>query len=631
MYVSYDQCLRRECGTEIEGARLSRASSSEGVTKGRLVFWGLLCLHIALLGGNIVRYSPVQSEVAHLASGVAHLRAARFDLYRVNPPLVRCLGATPVLLLNPVMDARRFGRNVHERHEHQGGVDFSLHNAFRTRTLLCVARWTCIVFSVCGFCLCYQWALRLFGKASACIAATMWCLSPYILGVGSTIMCDVGAASVGTAAMYCFWSWLKSPRWPEAIIAGLVLGLAELCKFTLLVLDFLLPVLWVAYWISDRRNIESGSWLRQGAMLAASLLISVCVINCGYLFEGTLTPLGDFQFQSSLFTGREDQGDSLSESANRFADTWLGRVPLPLPANMVQGIDTQRHDFERGLPSYLGGTWSNRGWWHYYLYALAVKVPIGTWCLVVLAVGVTLIGRGYSASMRDEMVLLAPGLVILLLVSSQTGFSVHSRYVIPALPFLFIWASKVGRVFEMRAWTWQRRLLGTLAATAITWSVTSSLWIYPHSLSYFNEIAGSPRHGAEHLLNSNIDWGQDLHYLRGWLDDHPNVRLDGLACFGSYPASLAGIPDTPRPPRTWEATGGNAVDAGPQPGWYVLSLNSLYSKCREYRCFLRFEPVATAGYSIFIYHITLEDANRVRRELRQPLLRDDRPQESTGP
>ena len=51
------------------------------------------------------------------------------------------------------------------------------------------------------------------------------------------------------------------------------------------------------------------------------------------------------------------------------------------------------------------------------------------------------------------------------------------------------------------------------------------------------------------------------------------------------------------------------------PGWYALSVNEIYSRDRQYRYFLNFQPAAMAGYSIYIYHITLDEANRVRREM----------------
>lgn len=47
-------------------------------------------------------------------------------------------------------------------------------------------------------------------------------------------------------------------------------------------------------------------------------------------------------------------------------------------------------------------------------------------------------------------------------------------------------------------------LLPPIALTGcLAWFVASSLWIYPHSLSYFNESIGGPLNGPEHLLGSN--------------------------------------------------------------------------------------------------------------------------------
>ena len=91
-------------------------------------------------------------------------------------------------------------------------------------------------------------------------------------------------------------------------------------------------------------------------------------------------------------------------------------------------------------------------------------------------------------------------------------------------PFAFIWAGRVARAVTFIGWRF-----GGLAAAALVWSVTSSLWIYPHSLSYFNELVGGPRGGHAYLDNSNIDWGQDLLYLKRWLDRHPEAQPLGVA------------------------------------------------------------------------------------------------------
>ncbi|MEE8170899.1 MAG: glycosyltransferase family 39 protein, partial [Phycisphaerae bacterium] len=47
----------------------------------------------------------------------------------------------------------------------------------------------------------------------------------------------------------------------------------------------------------------------------------------------------------------------------------------------------------------------------------------------------------------------------------------------------------------------------------------ASLSIYPHYLAYFNWLAGGPRNGYKHLVDSSLDWGQDLKGLAAWLED----------------------------------------------------------------------------------------------------------------
>ncbi len=160
-------------------------------------------------------------------------------------------------------------------------------------------------------------------------------------------------------------------------------------------------------------------------------------------------------------------------------------MPVPLPRNYVLGIDLQKSDFENQDMSYLRGQWRVGGWWYYYLYAMAIKVPLGTWVLLLLALSVA------------------------------------------------------------------------------------------------------------------------------------------LNC--SYDVSVLGIKPVPPPAGPQTATGRpqNARDSGPLPGWHALSVNRIRSRTNEYEYLLRFTPVAMAGYSIYIYHVTPEEANRVRRALRLPGLAED--------
>ncbi len=130
-------------------------------------------------------------------------------------------------------------------------------------------------------------------------------------------------------------------------------------------------------------------------------------------------------------------------SGNRFRGTWLERITVPLPADYVYGFDLQRRDFEAGFESYLAGEWRHHGWWYYYLYAMAVKVPLGILILVVSNIVWTLSAYLNRVTWFDEFALVVPAIVILAVVSSQTGFNHHMRYLLPFWPYIFISTSKL--------------------------------------------------------------------------------------------------------------------------------------------------------------------------------------------
>jgi hypothetical protein len=170
---------------------------------------------------------------------------------------------------------------------------------------------------------------------------------------------------------------------------------------------------------------------------------------------------------------------------------------------------------------------------------------------------------------------------------------------------------------------------------SLVWSVLSSLSISPHWLSYFNEPSGGPLRGYRHLANSNLDWGQDLLYLRTWLAAHPEAEPIGLAYYGMFHPRAVGIDFQDVPISLREASFdhgaheryNNGRNTGPQPGWYAVSLNFVVGHpFWDYRAdgdrgwfgepyftyFRELRPAATMGYSIYVYHLTEEDVRRLR-------------------
>lgn len=621
---------------------------------------GLLVIQAGLLAWSAWRHSPTLNEPAHLVAGISNWRFGRFELYRVNPPLVRMLAALPAFAAGVETEWSGFYEGPGARPVANIAERFVELNGSRIFWLITVARWACIPLVLLGGAIAFFWGCELFGPSAGLVAVALWTFSPSVLGHGSLITADVPAAAFGLAAGYFFWRWLRQPCWTTAIVAGVALGIAVLTKFTLLVFYAVWPLLLMLYRPWSRNAWARGHFVGKrnyAGMLAAMMCVSIYVVNVGYGFEGALPRLGDFEFASSLLSGTAKPGNS----GNRFSQSWLAGLRLPVPRNYILGIDVQRRDFESyGMPSYLRGQFRDVGWWYYYLYGMAIKVPLGIWALAGLVCvrnltrllrktrakrsgktfptcsGETQAESVVSAedrtitTRRDDFCVLLPALAIIVLVSSQTGFSEHVRYALPTLPFLFVWISQIGQAPvdpnsaaasspQLASRFFQRYQIVALALL-LTWVIMSSLWVYPHSLSYFNELAGGPKGGPKHLIHSNVDWGQDLLYLKRWLDQHSEASPLYLAYFGRVDPRDAGISYQLPPliPPGNARAGHTSIPDNLPGGWYAVSVNfvmgypqqvfdgeghrrSVYRNALTY--WQHFEPVAMAGYSIYIYRV----------------------------
>ena len=266
-----------------------------------IAIWSVLFIHGLLLAWISVINAPTFDEIAHLPAGLAHWRFGNFDLYRVNPPMMRMLATIPLLVLDPNTDWNSISDDPYARSEFVVGRRFMEINGYTSFWLFTICRWSQIPISIFGGWICQRWARELFGDKSSLVALLLWCFCPNVLAWGSTITPDLGAATFGAAASYAFWHWLKAPNSQTVVLAGIALGLAELSKSTWIVLFAVWPLTWVGW----RYCIRSLAVARPPALqLMALLLVGLYVLNLGYGFEGSFRRLGDFRFISRSFGGR---------------------------------------------------------------------------------------------------------------------------------------------------------------------------------------------------------------------------------------------------------------------------------------------------------------------------------------
>jgi hypothetical protein len=133
--------------------------------------------------------------------------------------------------------------------------------------------------------------------------------------------------------------------------------------------------------------------------------------------------------------------------------------------------------------------------------------------------------------------------------------------------------------------------------------LAENLRAYPSYLSYFNQFIGSHRNADRFLIDSNLDWGQDLRRLNEWATAN---SVDALAIhyFGG------GIPEYDLEARV---IGGYGPGRDPLPkGWFALSrhmyrvsFNPKISRMNydDYLAQSGAQYVTTVGGSINVYRI----------------------------
>ncbi len=569
----------------------------------------LLITHSLLLGWLAAVYSPTYDEPGHLAAGYRIWTAGAADLYIVNPPLVKTVAAWPLLFFQPKTNWERVIDSPGYRPEFSTGRVFLADNPETWYWMMTTARWACIPLSLIGAVVAFQWAREVFGATSGWIALVLWTFDPNLLGNGCLIAPDVGGSAMGLLAGYLFWKWLDQSSWERAGLAGMGLGLALLSKATLLVLG----PLWILLWVIHRTQRETcmTSWKRELGQLAVALLLSCYVLNLGHGFSGTGAQLKNFEFVSQTLGGERRPGQV---SSNKFRETLLGQLPVPVPREFLLGLDMQKRDFENRRWTFLAGRWKWGGWWYFYLVAIAIKSPLGYGVLLLAALRV--VWRGGPTLRRPTLAIVLPIVAIIGFVSLEQGFTTFVRYVLPALPFAIVLLGSVGRWVDQGS-----KLARYVVGVTLAWIVSSSLWCLPFSFSYFNELVGGPAKGHEYLFDSNVDWGQDLYFVKDWVERHPEARPLTLSWNEIFDPELAGLnlPLTPNPPNE---VGGRV---GPHPdssfaGWHIVCVNNLHSADQRYAYLRELEPVDRIGYSVMVYHLDEEQARKAKARISPPLM-----------
>ncbi|HEY6824777.1 MAG TPA: hypothetical protein VI195_10075 [Steroidobacteraceae bacterium] len=575
-------------------------------------------------------YSNTWDEPEHLAAGIELLDRGKYEYDTEHPPLARLF-----LAIGPYLaGAHSYGTPPPE------GTPEGLHILYAKGAYwrdLTLARLGMLPFLALLLVATWLWARRLLPSEGAALLAVLLLVSvPPVLGHAALASLDVAAAGTILLALYALQCWIASARLRDAARFGLSAGLAVVTKFSAVPFIALaliaLALTHFAVTQAGRGRLDAPSFwrLRVGGLALAGLVTLVPVwIVYGPRVADPAGVAFRFNWAVSYLLQQHGAADGLGVLLSHL---WLPRELKDL----VNGIVAVEAHNDSGHLSYLLGEVRLTGWWYFYLVALAVKTP-----LPLLIAGP--IGMGWlavSGWRRRDSWALAPLVIVVAILgfaSAVSRINIGIRHVLILYPFFALG----GAFVTVKAWRaarnlrppaaaaptaaertaepppaataaaahrdlpaivhhlvnhWfghlqnpRRTLTAAAIAAALAWQL-SPLWrAYPDYLPYFNETVGA--HPERVLVDSDLDWGQDLHRLEVRAAQlrigHLNLAYRGTADLRREPLPPLHI----LPPRE------RAI------GWVAVSELARTRNRADYAWLDGYRPIERIGKTIDLYYV----------------------------
>jgi hypothetical protein len=505
----------------------------------------LLALMAWMADSSAAHKSPTFDETAGLVSGFTWWQTGDARLDPENGLLAKRLAALPLWLAEPEpLDLS--GRSW------ELGFDWGLARELLyaegrdAEAMMRGARRVIVVLAVSLGALVYAWSARLYGPAGGLLSLWLTIFCPNLLAHGRLVTSDLAMSLLLPACVGATW-WTFRRVTPGRLLAcALSTGLLFLAKFAALgVLPMLALLVALRVASPEPLRTEIGrprEWSGRGARVAVLLgvltftgLVSVAMIWAAYGFAFHPTSGTPFAFNWPRI-------ESLSGPLPALI-LWLRDVSL-LPEPWLYGLGYTVDSIQSRV-AFANGEISTTGWWWFFPYAVAIKTPVGSlaiWAIAAIgAIAVALRGIDKDALWRltDRTAPLFVLLVVYGISSLTSNINIGVRHVLPIYPVAMILAGSVTRLPLGRAG--QALLLALMLATAAeSWSVR------PHYLAFFNRLAGGPEQGYQRLVDSNLDWGQDLPALAARLAEEPATAC-WLSYFGSASPTGHGVTCTRLP------------------------------------------------------------------------------------
>jgi hypothetical protein len=569
---------------------------------------------ITLTVSSYTRESATWDEPQHVVTGYSALRFHDYRTDPEHPPFLRMWAALPLLMLDDVkIDLQRID-TVDPVTWAGGGQFFFCHEMLYVANdadhLLYQARFMIVLLGVLLGVLLFCWTRELFGFWPAVTVLGFYAIEPNLLAHVRLVTTDFGVTCFIFGTLYFLW------RTTRRLTAGNLCGLlgffvlAQVSKFSALLLGpivlalLLVRVCQKAPWpttIGQQGEVADRRWKLAVALglvvtLAFATWVAIWVVyDFRYLPSDTLAWRWSFH---------EDPGILQRTPLLTKAVGWIDEHRL-LPNAYSEGFLLGQVKAQK-RSGFLAGSYSLDGWWYFFPLAFLIKTPISL--ILLLLAGLVLCVVRWRRFLDRGLYALLP-LLTFLATAMMMKLNIGVRHILPIQPFVLLLAgTAVAELCASRVKPF-RLLWGAVCLMAIA----EFAWICPHYLAFFNQFVGGPRNGHKYLVDSNLDWGQDLKGLKDWMDGH-GVEHINLSYFGTADPAYYKIDCTYLPGGPFFAD--RLVKSPDLPGYVAVSVTNLrgvyFAETSRsiYHKLLLADPVAIIGYSIYVYRLQAPTGHR---------------------
>ena len=390
----------------------------------------------------------------------------------------------------------------------------------------------------------YRWSRSLYGVLPGLLSLFLYVFDPNIIAHSRLVTTDVYALGMIFLTLYTFWLFSRDPSWKFATLSAVTLGFSQLAKYTCAYLYPILAILVIIRGLPALvKNLGDKAYPAIGRKIAIALgwslfflVISLLIINIGFLFNDTLMPLGEYTFRSELFQGIQER---LS---------LLGSLPVPFPYPYIEGLDwvkaRERSGGGYGRVYLLGETREVGGFNGYYIVASILKVPLAAQVLILLAFVFFLKNWDKTEFFDQDIFLLVPVIFFFFYFNFFYRAQIGIRFYLVLFPFLYVFAGRL-----LQDWRARQVSYKVVLAVLIVAQVVSVGVHFPHYIPYFNALVWDQRDAYNYLADSNLDWEQAEWYLDRFMEAHPEAKFEPsrptLGTIVVSPNKLVGVEGPP--------------------------------------------------------------------------------------